>query len=181
MPTLRAEESSSSSRGIHREVKELNLCLWMDHCAQIALKLLPLAKAHPTLSSEGILVGKRTFRDQSPQDLDSLGGSTSVESTASYFRNIYTFLPKHGHCGIQYRVGKYVLVSSLCSELSVLKITAIFATCSHSGYQAFIKGEQYPYKLSEEGEVEWHPYSDEPKIVPSSKSKFLHSTDSSGG
>ncbi len=104
-------------------------------CANSIEAARALAEAHPTLSAEGILVGKRTFRDLSPQELAQIGGS--VEVMASHFRSI--FLPHHGHCGMQYRVGEFALVGGPGSAAQVVKIAAIFATCSQNVYQPFIK------------------------------------------
>ncbi len=56
-------------------------------------------------------------------------------------------------------------------------ISAIFAISSHGQYHHYIKGEKYPYKINEEGEVECHLYSDSPKLIPSSDHVIVQAHD----
>ncbi len=123
-----------------------------------------LAKAHPTPSAEGIFVGKRVLRTLSEDDQTQL--ALGEETVASHFRSL--FLPSHGYNGMSYRSGEFVLVDGLGDKPQVVLITTVLATSSNNVYLHLIKGERYPYQLNREGEVDRHPFSDGPKVLPSS-------------
>ncbi len=137
-----------------------------------------MAKVHPRISESGVFVGKQTYVALSEEDQVLLQQCTTQDwpeqVVASQFRSI--FMPAHGYRGLLYRVGEFALVK-LSTANAVVKVADVFCARSNSELLSCIKGEVYPYKENEAGEVERHPYSDSAVVVPSSDHVIVLTTD----
>ena len=86
---------------------------------------------------------------------------------ASSFHSI--FMPSHGHNGLLYRTGEFVLVELAEEQQTVVRVGAIFAIKEPNTGNVFkcIKGEIYYGKKNASGERVFHIYSDSGFVVPS--------------
>lgn len=143
-------------------------------------KAQQIAQQHPLLAAPGVPTGKRTYLPLHAHIRQSLCQCTSgdwpEEVTAAQFRSI--FMPSHGHRGLLYRTGEYALVrQNDRSTQSVVRITNVLVVQSRNVYFNFVQGEKYSLLRKDSGDVDLHPFSDSVKVVPSTNSIVVPTTD----
>lgn len=139
-----------------------------------------VARSHPHLSSTGVFVGRKTYKELDADDLAYVC-QLSLEDcpeeqvqVAAHFHSI--FMPNHTHNGLLYRPGEYVFVNYRNCTQTVVRINNTYAIQSASACYKLIKGEIYPTKKTSSGETQRHLHSGSELVVPSGN-RIIVSTD----